>query len=276
MKKIFLFLLFILLIPLPVLSPRIEVNVKGKIGGNIEYFEMNETTDSLQKFVVQWYNSESANCRSRIEFKIYENSYNDSAYIKSIWSEVRDMTPGMSNSFEAYWIPQNKGNYSVKIIVHHCYEIIESDAMNFSVKSLPNREEIIDIEAENVPGRKIRVSLKSDIDMENVIIVPTDYPLGWIFNGERIDKVEAGETITKELEYEPSIWSSENINIQAVSLDGKYSSEKINFALKEEKYFWDEYGYIVLFLITALLVASVIINLYLFSRYKETDKNRKL
>lgn len=276
MKKIFLFLLFILLIPLLVLSPRIEVNVKGKIGGNIEYFEMNETTNSLQKFVVQWYNSESASCRSRLEFEIYKNSYNESAYIKSVWSEERDMTPGMSNSFEAYWIPSEEGNYSVKIIVHHCHEIIESDVMNFSVESLPNWEEVMSIEAENIPGRKIQVKLKSDKDLENIIIVPTGYPLGWIFNGERIEKIKAGETITKELDYEPSIWNEENINIQAVSLDGKYSSEKINFALKEEKYFWDEYGYIVLFLITSLLFASVIINLRLFSIYKRPDKNRKL
>ena len=276
MKKIFLFLLFILLIPLPVLSPRIEVNVKGKIGGNIEYFEMNETTDSLQKFVIQWYNSESANCRSRIEFKIYENSYNESVYIKSVWSEERDMTSGMSNSFEAYWVPPNEGNYSVKINVHHCYEIIESDAMNFSVESLPKREEIIDIEAENIPGRKIQVKLKSDRDMENIVIVPTGYPLGWVFNGKRIEKIKAGETMVRELDYEPSVWNEENINIQAVSLDGKYSSEKIDFALKEEKYFWDEYGYIILFLITLSLVASVIINLHLFSRYKGSDKNRKL
>ena len=108
--------------------------------------------------------------------------------------------------------------------------------------------------------------------MENVIILPNNYPLGWIFNGEKIEVLEAGKEAVKIIEYEPSIWSEKLISLHAVSIDGKHSSEKISFALKEEKYFMDEYGYIALFLTSCLLMLSLITNLYIILKHKKTGK----
>lgn len=273
-EKIFkiIIVLFILLIPSLVVGPKIEVNVKGEIGGYVEYFEMEKSVKSVQKFLLQWYNSESISCMSRMEFEIYDSEN----YITSVWSGGKEMLPGVSRHFDAYWLPQKEGNYSVNIVIHHCQDIIESDPINFSVESVPTAEKILIIEAKNLPEKKIEVKIKSNRDLKNVIIIPSDYPPGWLFNGENIENVKGGEEIIKVLDYEPSVWSEERLNIQAFSFDGKYSSEKIDFFLKEEKYFWDKYSYGIFFITLILLILSLTANLYLFLKKTITHKYRKL
>ena len=267
-KKIFAILFCILLLPGPVLALKIEVNVKGKIGGHIEYFEMEKKVDSVQNFLVQWYNTESVSCVSRIEFKVEGKNYSE-----SVWSEAKDMLPGISDYFEGYWIPPQKGNYTVKIIVHHCHQVIESDPINFSVYSLPQPKKTIEIEAKNLPGRKIQIRLKSEKDLKNVVVIPSNYPIGWIFNGRKIENLKAGET-TIELDYEPSVWREEPVSFQAISLDGSYASNKTILILKEEKTFWEMHGYNLFLLAVLLLILSIVFNIYLVKTRK--PKHRKL
>ena len=264
MKKIITIFLCIVLTPL-VSALQIDLEVSGKIGGYIEYFEMEESVNSVQIFSIQWYNTESANCRTWMEFEIYEKE----GLVDTIWSEGKDMPPGVSRYFDAYWLPSQSGNYSVKITVHHCNEIIESGMMDFSVTSSPQPENILEMEAENLPDRKIKVTLKSDRDMENVIIIPKNYPLGWIFSGEKVEKIESGET-TVVMDYVPSVWTEETVKLRAISLDGQYSSEETSLTLKEKKYFWDEYGYGIFLLVLILLILSLTTNLYLFLKKRKT------
>jgi hypothetical protein len=264
MKKFAPIFLFIIMIPTAA-ALQIDVEVSGKIGGYIEYFEMEEAVDGVQTFSVQWYNTESANCRTWMEFEIYENG----KVIDTVWSEGKDMTSGVSRDFEAYWTPTQIGDYSAKIAVHHCNEIIESELMNFSVTSVPDPESIIEIEAENLPDKKIRVILKSNKEINNVIVVPEKYPLGWIFSAKKIEKLEPGKNEVV-MEYIPSVWSEEKIKLQAMSLDGKYSSEKINFALEEKKYFWDEHGYTIFLFFLIMLILSLTGNFYLFLKKRKS------
>lgn len=271
MKRIVPALLCLLLIPALVPAFRIEVNVKGTVGGYIEYFEMKETTDSLQKFGLQWYNSQSANCKSRMEFRIYEDEY-----VESVWSSSKEMLPGVSDYFEAYWLPAKEGNYSVKIAIHHCQEIVESEPIDFFVESLPNSEDVITMEAKNLPDRKIEVILKSKRDVEDVVIVPSDYPIGWIFAGVKIGEIKEDVDAVAIVNYEPSVFRDESVTLQAVTLDGKYSSESVNFMVKEEKRFLDEHGLSVIFLIATGLIVSVLVNVYLIFKNKKAEKDRKL
>lgn len=270
--KIFLVLLCILLVPSMASAMRIDVNVKGKIGGYIEYFEMEKEVDSLQEFSLQWYNTESVSCESRMEFKIYRE--NES--FVSVWSQGKKMLAGVSDHFEAYWLPAERGNYSVKIVIHHCHEFIESGLMNFSVGKVAEPEEVIDMGIRNLPERKIEITLKPERDLENVVIVPTNYPQGWVFNAEKTGKISAGEEFKKVIEYVPSVWIEETVSLQAVSSDGTYSSEKTEFRLKEVKYFWDEHGYNLFLLVLLVLVLSVSANFRFFFKNRRKVKHRKL
>jgi len=146
----------------------IEVAVGSRIGGNMEHFEMNENVTGIQEFETQWYNSQSVSCMSRMGFKIMKNG----EFVDTVWSEEKEMLPGVSDSFFGYWSPEEKGNYSIRIKIHHCHEIIETEAMNFTVLSVPNPREKIVMETENLPGHKIKVTLSSDEDLKDVAIIP--------------------------------------------------------------------------------------------------------
>ncbi len=263
MKKMLPLFLCILLLPSLALAPRIDVVIKGNIGGSVEYFEMESEVNSVQEFLLQWYNSESVSCKSRMEFEIYSGEY-----VESVWSESRDMLPGVSDSFRAYWVPAEPGNYSVKIVVHHCQDEIESGMMNFSVNSVPEPEESINMRMENEPGRKIKVYLESEKDLENVLVVPSDYPMGWIFSGVKTD-LKDGEEKALEMGYEASVWREELVTLQALTSNGLYSSEKTRFLLKEEISFWDAHGVGMLVLATALLAFSLALNVFLFLKQKK-------
>ncbi len=256
-KLVFIAVAFILLVP-TASALEINVNVKGKLGGYVEYFEMENPVDSVQKFTVQWYNSESVSCESRMEFRIYEEG---GETYETVWSGSREMFPGSSDHFEAYWLPGKTGNYSVKLVIHHCQDYFESEMIEFSVESLASLQEAIAISAENIPGSRIRIELSSESDIGNVAVIPSGYPMGWVFSGENVEL--AGGKAVLEMEYDPSIWREEKVDLQAVSLDGKYSSGKIEFALEEEKYFWEKHGYTLFLIVLSLLVLSVALNLYL-------------
>ncbi|UCG95913.1 MAG: hypothetical protein JSV92_02630 [archaeon] len=265
MRRIFCIMLCILLVSPSVLAVEINVRVRDKIGGQIEYFELEKNVDSVQRFVIQWYNSESVSCRSRMEYRIGKGG----GKYETVWSDEREMPVGVSRHFEAYWLPEEKGNYSTVLVIHHCHDAIKSEAFNFSVESVPRSEETIGIEARNLPGKKIEVMLDSDTDVEDLIVIPTNYPAGWIFSSKRLENLEAGEGAKLVLDYEPSVWMEEKVDLQAVSLDGRYSSEKISFKLREEKYFWDENGYSIFIVVLILLILSSMANIYAFSRKRK-------
>lgn len=258
-----IFMCLIFLIPVAH-AVEVKVKVRGNIGGYIEYFQMEKEVDSVQKFLVQWYNSESVSCLSRMEYRIEKNGET----IDRVWSDEKEMRAGVSRHFEAYWLPGEEGNYSTTLIIHHCHDTIESEPFNFSVESLKVPEETIKIKAENLPERKIEITLKSESDLEKVLVIPTNYPGGWIFNGEELASLKAGKETKIVMEYEPSVWMEETLNLQAIGLDGEHSSQEINFKLEEKKYFWDEYGYIIFLGVLSLLVLSFTFNIFLARKIK--------
>jgi len=251
-------------------SLKIDVEIKSKLGGMVEYFDMKKVLNSdIQEFKIQWYNSQSISCKTRIEFKIYKND----EYLESVWSEEKITYPGESEYFYSYWLPISEGNFSVRPIVHHCNEVIEGKLINFSVLSLPKPQESIGITAKNLPKGEIEVKIKSNETLKNVVIIPKNYPLGWIFTSKKIEKLEGEEKTI--LTYKPSVWSKETVTLQAISVDGKYSSKEISITVKKEESFLEKYGYYILIVIIILLSIS---NLYLLKKaYKKPIfSNRKL
>ena len=125
----------------------------------------------------------------------------------------------------------------------------------------------MEISAENLPDRKIRVVLTSESYAGKVVIIPSDYPMGWVFSGKAVE-MEPGKEAVVELEYEPSVWTDEHVTLQALSADGRQSSGKIAFALEEEKYFWEEHGYYLFVLVSVVMSISLALNFYLIFRKK--------
>mgnify|MGYP006312183179 FL=1 len=129
------------------------------------------------------------------------------------------------------------------------------------------------METENLPGHKIKVTLSSDEDLKDVVIVPEKYPVGWVFAGKKTN-LKAGEEKIEIVEYEPSVWRNERVRLRAVTLDGTSWGEE-SLVLKDKKTFSEEYGTIVTISVTILLFVSLVLNLVLARKYRNL-KHRKL
>jgi hypothetical protein len=63
--------------------------------------------------------------------------------------------------------------------------------------------------------------------LENVVIIPSNYPQGWIFTQKRVNELKNEEII--ELEYEPTIWKPTEVVIHAFTEDGEQYASKSFF-----------------------------------------------
>lgn len=266
MKKIFIPVFFTFLLTVTVAyGMQIDVSVEEGIGGNIEYVEMNEeVNDSLQEFIVQWYNTESVSCLTRFEFEIYNSTDRDEK-IKSVWTEEKEMHPGTSDHFRTYWHPESTGNFSVNIRVRHCNEIITEEAGNFTVTETKNTTDDISLESTNLPDNRIQINVDTEHETDDLIAVPEDEPTGWIVEPSEFD---GNDTTT--INYEASIFEPENISYRVFSHDGTLVSQEEKVEVRQVKTFWGRHGFYILLIAIIFLLSS---NIYL--TYNHFKKNKE-
>ncbi|MDY6774140.1 MAG: hypothetical protein SVS85_02970, partial [Candidatus Nanohaloarchaea archaeon] len=230
----------------------VKVEVEGEVGGTVSYLEMNKNVTGLQHFTVQWYNSKSVNCKSRMEFHITGENVSESA-----WTRRRTMEAGMSSVFETYWRPPHDGRYNVSLRIHHCYDILEKDLPGFTADLPNNASRELSLEAENLPGGKVRVSVGSNRSME-AVVVPVETPKGWVFDSSSALNTGPEGQETATIQYDPSVWSEKTAIFRAVSVDGRYVSEPVTVTVKKESRFWKKHGEKVYITIILALFLSLV------------------
>jgi hypothetical protein len=246
----------------------INVTVAGEIGGHVDYIEMKEALDGeVQHFMLNWYNTKSVGCDTRMRIDMHDV---DGKYVDTAWSDSAVLEPGEQLDFHIYWYPKKEGHYNPALKIYTCQEVITQEIAGFDVLSLPSPENTITMEAENTDDG-IKLTLTSDSDIDNVVVVPTKYPFGWVFESTHVDFLKAGESRIVFMEYAPSRWKEEKVTLRAVSVSGRQASEPVEVEVKEERSFFDA----VLFpVIIAALVLSILLNLYLLYERASRDHKR--
>jgi hypothetical protein len=75
------------------------------------------------------------------------------------------------------------------------------------------------------------IKLGIDSDADKVILIPCEYPTGWIFEQAVTDDKEA------VINYEPSLWVPRTVSLYAVSSDGRYYGKKtVMLDVKKDPY----------------------------------------
>ena len=147
----------------------------------------------------------------------------------SVWSDERTMMPGDREDFVLYWHPNGEKKAKAKLRAYFGNEILESpwkEVMffetnttdSFKVGSTRNTEQMVEFELNGPEGK--------------AIIVPINYPAGWIFEEK---KTVLGQSYTKiSVPYVPAIWSPATITFAIFSENGKdYTTEQINLGKEE-------------------------------------------
>ncbi len=252
--KTVILLAAVLLIAGAAAAVTVDVRIDERLGGTVEYLSLQKNVTGVQTFVVQWYNSESVSCTSRVEFRIYNQSTGE--HVGTAWAEEKSMLSGVSESFTAHWKPPSPGVYDAVLRIHHCFDIIEEPVGNFTVHPVPV-ENALTVAAENQPNGAVAVTVSADKLVENVVVVPVSTPAGWIIESAEIPRLQPGEERTVHISYTPSVWSQQTAQFQAVSQDGAATSPAEAVVLKREKSFQQRYT--IPLLVAAILVLTTTI-----------------
>lgn len=274
MKKLLLFLVlfFIFLVPLSY-GLVLNVNIKSQIGGVIDYLNYSKKINSTpQEILINWANIESIGCDVRFRVDIYQNTSNGSKLVYTGWSEKKGIEPGDHGLFKIYWFPKNlSGNFTGKIRLYSCAEIFNVEKnISFEVikpKQTFNETKDFDVNVETTK-KWVDIKIKANKDIKDLIIIPKEYPIGWIFESEKIDEIKEGEEKTIRLNYEASIWKPVGITLELVTMDGK-DYKTLQFILAEKKEFpWNQVIIAVLSIIILILISINLKNIKLIRKIR--------
>lgn len=210
----------------------ISVNVPENLKGSITLFSYGPFLDIL-KFQTEYYNTGSIAYKARIRIDVF----NDSQMVFTGWSDEKSMMPGDRKNFEIYWYTNSTGNFTAKARVYFANEINEEE-LNIEKKVSTFPESIFEIESFRTYDNHVIFDLMAKKDARNVVVIPSNFPLGWIFEQKKIDSINKDEGMTVILHYYPSVWTPQNINLVIASDEGRYSTEKTVELRKETGIQW--------------------------------------
>jgi len=143
------------------------------------------------------------------------------------WSKEDVLMPGDRKFFENYWYG-DKGDYEVKLKVYMGNEIKQYKKFDMIVSSEREQEDIFKLNNFRTHENFVIFDVFSNKEVQDVVIVPSEYTYGWIFEGGKIDKISANRSRTVILQYFPTVWGPTSIRLDIATEDGKYHSfEKV-------------------------------------------------
>jgi hypothetical protein len=204
----------------------IEIEVAKDLRGNFTSFSYDSSND-IVKFQFEFYNTGSIPYKTRIRIDI-----NDSKNNFVGWSDEKSLMPGDRKNFDIFWYTNSSGNFFVRTRAYYANEIFEQKSiLEKNTSFFP--ENIFEITDFRTYDNFIIFDLKSQKDAKNVVVIPDNFPVGWIFEQKKIDFLGKYSSKTVILPYNPTLWSSQNLTLEIASDNGKYFMQK-NFELSKE------------------------------------------
>jgi hypothetical protein len=220
--KILLLAILILLLPSVSYAQVIGVGVseimKMEILG-LEYNSLIENGEPL-KVSFEVSNIGSVGYRARIRLDIF----NRTNPLQTVWSSEENLPPGVGYHFNVYYPVNYEGKFKARVRVYYANEIEEVKSFDFQVKKTTPPEKSFSITNFMTYKEEVEFNLKSNETLENILIVPTNCPTGWICEQKKLDKIRENEINKISLYYSPSLWKESGITINVFMEDGKYDT----------------------------------------------------
>ena len=140
--------------------------------------------------------------------------------------------PGDRKNFEIYWYTDSVGNFTANLRAYFADEVLEK---NFSIKKNVSTiaKSVFEIKDFRTYSRFIIFDVVANRSVKDVVVIPSNFPPGWIFSQEKISSIKKDCRKTVIIHYESSVWTPENVKLEIASDEGKFYTEKV-FELKKE------------------------------------------
>jgi len=212
--------IIILLLPSVVYAQVINVGVSEVLKKEVLGLKYNSVIENGEPLKVsfEFFNPGSVGYKARVRLDIF----NRSEILQTLWSSEEDFPPSASYHFELYYPVNYEGKFKAKIRVYYANEIEEIKSFDFQVKKIISAKKTFEITNFRTYKDEIEFDLMSDETLENVLVVPTNCPIGWVCEQKKLDKIKVNETKKVTLFYESSLWKESGISINVFTQDGKY------------------------------------------------------
>ena len=237
MNNVFVLIIVLFLIPL-VLAGSVKIGVKMSIKGNISAVFYNVSNGFLT-VNQEFFNSGSVAYKTRIRLDVL----NSTDVMFTGWSKEETIMPGERKNFEIDWYTPKTENVVVRLIAYYGKEMTQRE-MKLKIENNQTSEDVIQIKNFRTYDDSVKFQIRSTTPLSNVIIIPENYMMGWVFEQKKIENLNANKNIEVTIPYEPSVWLTHDLNIAAVTEDGRYYSIFL-FNLKKEEGFQKYTNYIL-------------------------------
>jgi hypothetical protein len=213
-------------------SPHIELEIQPKL--LTELYDLNYNY-SLENDVFnlgfKFSNVGSIPFTAKARIDIFEGSN----HVFTGWTEEVPFQVGNAKRFNLYWFPYNiTDDFKALLRVYYAHEIMDDGSIYFRVNNTVIPEEAIKIPDLKVYENEFVLTLKSNRDLENIILIPLNYPESWFVPQKKIDQLKEDKKYNLKIDFDPSLWKpGHKITFQAITEDGKYFGESI-FELRKE------------------------------------------
>lgn len=229
MKGTIFFLVFLFFLVALVSAQTIKIGVKMELKGNISAIFYN-VSNGVLRINPEFYNSGSVAYSARARLDIL----NSTDIIFTGWSREEMLMPGERKDFEIfYYTSKTLENITARIRIYYGFEMVERK-IELKIESMQASEDIFQIKNFRTYDDSIKFQLRSSKNLKNVLIIPRDYMISWMFEQKRIENLNKNRNTEVVLPYEASAWLSPNITIEVVTEDGRYHSVS-QFSLQKEE-----------------------------------------
>jgi hypothetical protein len=235
---------------------RVNVYVLDRIDGRVPFVDMPSVANNTpQKFLVVWENTGSVGCSFLMRADIYQRIDGRLVPLHTSWSKETPIEPGGAGNLEAFWYPNRTGDFSVETSLYYCNFLSDGPQANFSILKFARPA--------SLPGE---IRAESDVDyvdfivnptedISSLVIVPSSYPTGWVFESGEWSGIEKGKEARLRLGYSAQIWKPSNVSFDVVSSDGRYRQSVVVKISKREEF--PLYPVVIGFLVLLVIILSV-------------------
>ena len=230
MKLLFFLITIFIFLSIAVNAQEIKVNVIETLKIEALGLKYNSSIENGEPLKISFevFNTGSVGYKTRVRLDIYKQK----ELIQTLWSNEEDFIPGVIHHFDIYYPTTQVGNFKAELKFFFANEIKELKSFNFQVKKVTLHENIFDIKEIETYENEIELKIISNKTLENVLIIPTNCPIGWICEQTKIEKINSNELSQINLPYESNLWRDSDITFNILTEDGKYITTK-SFTLKK-------------------------------------------
>ena len=235
---IIMLLSFVVITTTLVYGTSVNVNVVGVLDSAVKEMDCCLLNNNVMTASYDVFNSGSIAYAARIRFDIF----NGSEELTSVWSREYKLNPGQRDTINLYWYEPSETMILAKARLYRAYDIVDlgnvtwefNAAQTESVSEvIYNPENVIEIDRIHVYDNKIYFRLTARDDIKKIIVYPTRYTKGWLFEQTVIENIVADKSRTAFINYDTGAFFEDDITLIAVSHDGRYYGEK-TFLLEKE------------------------------------------